>query len=117
MKLNEIKDNLGSSETRKRIGRGIGSGTGKTSGKGHKGQKARSGVAIKSFEGGQMPLYRRVPKLKHFPIVNQNNFTVINVSRLNDLKEGTTVNLDSLVKEGILTKPKNPLKYFVVDFM
>ena len=93
-----------------RVGRGIGSGKGKTSGRGVKGQKSRSGVAIKSFEGGQMPLYRRVPKLKHFPIVNQNNFTVINVSRLNDLKEGTTVNLDSLVKEGILTKPKNPLK-------
>ena len=57
-----------------------------------------------------MPLYRRVPKLKHFPIVNQKNFTVLNVSSLNALKEGTIVNLDSLVKEGILTKPKNPLK-------
>ena len=57
-----------------------------------------------------MPLYRRVPKLKHFPIVNQKNFTVLNVSRLNALKDGTIVNLDLLVKEGILTKPKNPLK-------
>ena len=63
-----------------------------------------------SFEGGQMPLYRRVPKLKHFPIVNQKTFTVLNVSNLNSLKEGTVVNLDLLVKEGILTKPKDPLK-------
>ena len=95
---------------KKRLGRGIGSGKGKTSGRGVKGQKSRSGVAIKSFEGGQMPLYRRVPKLKHFPIVNQKSFTVLNVSSLNALKDGTVVNLDSLVKEGILTKPKNPLK-------
>ena len=57
-----------------------------------------------------MPLYRRVPKLKHFPIVNQKKFTVLNVASLNALKDGTVVNLDSLVKDGILTKPKNPLK-------
>ena len=62
MKLNQIKDNLGSTKSRKRIGRGIGSGTGKTSGKGHKGQKSRSGVAIKGFEGGQMPIHRRLPQ-------------------------------------------------------
>ena len=62
MKLNNIKDNKGANQERKRIGRGIGSGTGKTSGKGHKGQKARSGVAIKGFEGGQMPIHRRLPK-------------------------------------------------------
>ena len=60
-----------------RVGRGIGSGKGKTSGRGVKGQKSRSGVAIKSFEGGQMPLYRRVPKLKHFEIINQKNFSII----------------------------------------
>ena len=94
-----------------RKGRGIAAGQGASCGFGMRGQKSRSGRPTRpGFEGGQMPLYRRVPKLKHFPIVNQNNFTVINVSRLNDLKEGTTVNLDSLVKEGILTKPKNPLK-------
>ena len=76
-----------------------------------RGQKSRSGRPTRpGFEGGQMPLYRRVPKLKHFPIVNQKNFTVLNVSRLNSFKEGTVVNLDLLVKEGILTKPKNPLK-------
>ena len=62
MNLNEIKDNHKATKDRKRIGRGIGSGTGKTSGKGHKGQKARSGVAIKGFEGGQMPIHRRLPK-------------------------------------------------------
>ena len=61
MNLNEIKDNLKATKDRKRIGRGIGSGTGKTSGKGHKGQKARSGVAVKGFEGGQMPIHRRLP--------------------------------------------------------
>ena len=94
-----------------RKGRGIAAGQGASCGFGMRGQKSRSGRPTRpGFEGGQMPLYRRVPKLKHFSIVNQNNFTVINVSKLNDLKEGTTVNLDSLVKDGILTKPKNPLK-------
>ena len=62
MQLNQISDNKGSRKTKKRVGRGIGSGTGKTSARGHKGQKSRSGVAIKGFEGGQMPLYRRLPK-------------------------------------------------------
>jgi ribosomal protein L15 len=62
MKLNELSDNPGATKARKRLGRGIGSGKGKTAGKGHKGQKARSGVAIKGFEGGQMPIYRRLPK-------------------------------------------------------
>ena len=57
-----------------------------------------------------MPLYRRVPKLKHFPLVNPKHFTVLNVSALNDLKDGSTVNLDSLVKDGIVTSPKHPLK-------
>ena len=57
-----------------------------------------------------MPLYRRVPKLKHFPIINQKAFTVVNVAALNDLKEGAKVNLDSLVKDGLVTSPKHPLK-------
>ena len=93
-----------------RVGRGIGSGKGKTSGRGVKGQKSRSGVAIKSFEGGQMPLYRRVPKLKHFEIINQKNFSIINLEKLNDFKDNETVNLDSLVKKGLIFKPKFPLK-------
>jgi large subunit ribosomal protein L15 len=76
-----------------------------------RGQKSRSGRPTRpGFEGGQMPLYRRVPKLKHFPLINQKSFTIINISSLNDVKEGTTVNLDSLVKAGIVTSPKYPLK-------
>ena len=111
IKLESLQPNKGSRRKKMRKGRGIAAGQGASCGFGMRGQKSRSGRPTRpGFEGGQMPLYRRVPKLKHFPIVNQNNFTVINVSRLNDLKEGTTVNLDSLVKEGILTKPKNPLK-------
>jgi len=93
-----------------RVGRGIGSGKGKTSGRGVKGQKSRSGVAIKSFEGGQMPLYRRVPKLKHFEIINQKNFSIINLDKLNDFKDNDIVNLDSLIKKGLIFKPKFPLK-------
>ena len=107
--LNSISDSKSRSE-KKRVGRGTGSGIGKTAGRGHKGQKSRSGVAIKSFEGGQMPLYRRVPKLKHFEIINQKNFSIINLDKLNDFKENETVNLDSLVKKGLLYKPKFPLK-------
>ena len=95
---------------KKKLGRGIGSGKGKTSGRGVKGQKSRSGVAIKSFEGGQMPLYRRVPKLKHFEIINQKNFSIINLDKLNDFNDNDTVNLDSLVKKGLIFKPKFPLK-------
>ena len=81
MKLNELSDNPGANKTRKRIGRGIGSGKGKTAGQGHKGQKARSGVAIKGFEGGQMPLHRRLPK-RGFNNIFAKNFKVVNLGRL-----------------------------------
>ena len=109
--LNTLKSNTGSRKKKLRKGRGIAAGQGASCGFGMRGQKSRSGRPTRpGFEGGQMPLYRRVPKLKHFPIVNQKNFTVLNVSRLNALKDGTIVNLDLLVKEGILTKPENPLK-------
>ncbi|MEQ9327088.1 MAG: 50S ribosomal protein L15 [Rhodospirillales bacterium] len=81
MKLNELRDNPGARKERKRIGRGIGSGTGKTSGKGHKGQKARSGVAIKGFEGGQMPIYRRLPK-RGFNNIFRNDYAEVNLGRL-----------------------------------
>ena len=109
--LETLQSNKGSRRKKMRKGRGIAAGQGASCGFGMRGQKSRSGRPTRpGFEGGQMPLYRRVPKLKHFPIVNQKNFTVLNVSSLNALKEGTVVNLDSLVKEGILTKPKNPLK-------
>ena len=111
IKLESLQSNKGSRRKKMRKGRGIAAGQGASCGFGMRGQKSRSGRPTRpGFEGGQMPLYRRVPKLKHFPIVNQKNFSVLNVSRLNALKEGTIVNLDLLVKEGILTKPKNPLK-------
>ena len=111
IKLEFLQSNQGSRRKKMRKGRGIDAGQGASCGFGMRGQKSRSGRPTRpGFEGGQMPLYRRVPKLKHFPIVNQKNFTVLNVSSLNEFKEGTVVNLDSLVKEGILTKPKNPLK-------
>ncbi len=111
IKLESLQSNKGSRRKKMRKGRGIAAGQGASCGFGMRGQKSRSGRPTRpGFEGGQMPLYRRVPKLKHFPIVNQKNFTVLNVSSLNTLKDGTVVNLDLLVKEGILTKPKNPLK-------
>ena len=111
IKLESLQSNKGSRRKKMRKGRGIAAGQGASCGFGMRGQKSRSGRPTRpGFEGGQMPLYRRVPKLKHFPIVNQKNFTVLNVSSLNALKEGSVINIDSLVKKGILTKPKNPLK-------
>ena len=111
IKLESLQPNKGSRRKKLRKGRGIAAGQGASCGFGMRGQKSRSGRPTRpGFEGGQMPLYRRVPKLKHFPIVNQKTFTVLNVSNLNSLKEDTVVNLDLLVKEGILTKPKDPLK-------
>ena len=112
MNLSNLKPEEGSIHNpKKRLGRGQGSGKGGTSARGHKGAKSRSGYSRKiGFEGGQMPLYRRVPKLKHFTLVNPKHFTVVNVSALNELKAGSTVNLDSLVKDGVVTSPKHPLK-------
>ena len=81
MRLNQLSDNPGATKNRKRVGRGIGSGKGKTSGHGVKGQKSRSGVAIKGFEGGQMPLHRRVPK-RGFNNIFAHNFKVVNLGRL-----------------------------------
>ena len=111
IRLESLKSNKGSRRKKLRKGRGIAAGQGASCGFGMRGQKSRSGRPTRpGFEGGQMPLYRRVPKLKHFPLVNPKFFSIINVSALNELKEGTTVNLDSLVKAGILTNPKHPLK-------
>jgi large subunit ribosomal protein L15 len=81
MRLNELSDNRGARTARKRVGRGIGSGLGKTAGRGHKGQKSRSGVSIKGFEGGQMPLYRRLPK-RGFTNIFRNEFVEVNIGRL-----------------------------------
>ena len=83
MKLNTL--NSKNSKSKKRLGRGIGSSKGKTSGRGHKGQKSRSGVAIKSFEGGQMPLYRRLPKRGFKSVKNNHNIAIINISRIQQI--------------------------------
>ena len=96
MKLNEIKDNLGSSKSRKRIGRGIGSGTGKTSGKGHKGQKSRSGVSIKGFEGGQMPIHRRLPK-RGFTNINRINYTELNLDNIQKLIDSKKIDSKKMI--------------------
>ena len=101
MKLNQIKDNLGSTKSRKRIGRGIGSGTGKTSGKGHKGQKSRSGVSIKGFEGGQMPIHRRLPK-RGFTNINRINFTELNLDNIQKLIEGKKIDPKKIINYKIL---------------
>jgi large subunit ribosomal protein L15 len=96
MKLNEIKDNLGSTKPRKRIGRGIGSGKGKTSGKGHKGQKSRSGVSIKGFEGGQMPIHRRLPK-RGFTNINRINYTELNLNNIQKLIDGKKIDTKQII--------------------
>jgi len=109
--LNSLQPNKGSRKRKLRKGRGIAAGQGASCGFGMRGQKSRSGRPTRpGFEGGQMPLYRRVPKLKHFEIINQKKFSVINISNLNDLESGSTVNIDSLVKSKKITNPKYPLK-------
>ena len=109
--LNTLKSNSGSRKKKLRKGRGIAAGQGASCGFGMRGQKSRSGRPTRpGFEGGQMPLYRRVPKLKHFEIINQKNFSTINLDKLSDFKDNDTVNLDSLVKKGLIFKPKYPLK-------
>ncbi|MBX3584518.1 MAG: 50S ribosomal protein L15 [Rhizobiaceae bacterium] len=115
MKLNELRDNEGATHSRKRLGRGIGSGSGKTSGRGVKGQKARSGVAINGFEGGQMPLYRRLPK-RGFKNPNAKDFNTVSVGRIQaaidakklDAKE--VVNAESLVKAGVIRRAKDGVR-------
>ena len=109
--LNTLKSNTGSRKKKLRKGRGISAGQGASCGFGMRGQKSRSGRPTRpGFEGGQMPLYRRVPKLKHFEIINQKNFSIVNLSKLNEFKDNEIVNLDSLVKKKVLFKPKFPLK-------
>lgn len=111
MKLENLSPKPGSKRAKRRIGRGIAAGQGATCGFGMRGQKARSGTGTKAgFEGGQMPLYRRVPKLKHFPLVNQKQYTVINVEALKDLPPNTEVTLDSLMENGIVTSNDGRLK-------
>lgn len=115
MKLSEIADNPGARKKRMRVGRGIGSGKGKTAGRGGKGQTARSGVRIKGFEGGQMPLHRRLPK-RGFNNIFRLDFAEINLDRIQDaidaklLDAGSVINAESLVKSGALRRSKDGVR-------
>jgi large subunit ribosomal protein L15 len=115
MKLNGISDNPGSSKERMRIGRGIGSGKGKTGGRGVKGQKARTGVHVKAFEGGQMPLHRRLPK-RGFHNPFSSHYNEVNLSRVQaavdagKLDTHQTVTLDALIAAGVCSKPRDGVK-------
>ena len=104
MKLDELRPAPGSKAARKRVGRGIGSGLGKTSGKGHKGQNARSGGGVRpGFEGGQMPLFRRIPK-RGFNNRNSKIYTEVTLSMLERLENGTEVTAESLCELGLIKK-------------
>lgn len=115
MKLNDLRDKDGATHSKKRLGRGIGSGSGKTAGRGVKGQKARSGVAINGFEGGQMPLYRRLPK-RGFKNIFAKDFNTVSLARVQaaidakklDAKE--TVTVESLIKAGVLRRAKDGVR-------
>ena len=115
MKLNELHDNEGATKKRKRVGRGVGSGTGKTAGRGIKGQKSRSGVAINGFEGGQMPLYQRLPK-RGFNKPNRKAFAVVNLGLIQkfidagkiDAKKDITE--DVLIESGLVRRKKDGIR-------
>ena len=104
MKLSELSPAAGSTQVAKRKGRGHGTGNGKTAGRGHKGQKARSGGGVRvGFEGGQMPLARRIPK-RGFTNIFAKEYTTVNVETLNKLADGTVVTAESLKEAGIISK-------------
>ena len=115
MKLNDIRDNAGAKKGRMRVGRGIGSGKGKTAGRGVKGQKARTGVAVKGFEGGQMPLYRRLPK-RGFWNPFSKDLNEVNLGRIQEAVEAKKldvsqpVTVESLIAAGVVTKPRDGVK-------
>jgi large subunit ribosomal protein L15 len=115
MRLNDIKDKEGASKARVRVGRGIGSGVGKTGGRGVKGQKSRTGVAINGFEGGQMPLHRRLPK-RGFSKWRRKNFNELSLGMLQTaveagkLKDGQSVAVADLVEAGVLRRPKDGVR-------
>ena len=115
MKLNEIRENDGATRNRKRVGRGIGSGRGKTSGAGHKGQKARSGVAIKGFEGGQMPIHRRLPK-RGFNNIFRKDYVEVNLGRVQaaidagKLDSKKPVDAATLVAAGVISKARDGVR-------
>ncbi|MBR1568215.1 MAG: 50S ribosomal protein L15 [Lachnospiraceae bacterium] len=110
MNLSSLKPAEGSKQSDNfRRGRGHGSGNGKTAGKGHKGQKARSGAPRPGFEGGQMPLYRRIPK-RGFTCINSKDIAYVNVSSLERFDNGTEVTVNSLIEEGIIKNSKDGVK-------
>jgi len=115
MKLNELSDREGATHSKKRLGRGIGSGSGKTAGRGVKGQKARSGVALNGFEGGQMPLYRRLPK-RGFKNIFAKKFNVVSLARVQQavdaekLDTKATVDAEALVKAGVIRRAKDGVR-------
>ena len=110
MKLNQLTATPGATKARKRIGRGYGAGTGKTAGKGHKGQKARAGHGMRpGFEGGQMPLQRRVPK-RGFNNIFAKEIIAINVGSLNAFEDGAVVNAEALIGKGIVKKAGDGIK-------
>lgn len=112
MRLHSIAPKPGSKKRKRRLGRGVSAGQGASAGKGMRGQKSRSGGSTRpGFEGGQMPLYRRLPKLKHFTVINRQEYTIINVSKLASMPANSEVTLASLKEAGIVTgNNKNPLK-------
>jgi large subunit ribosomal protein L15 len=110
MKLHELKAAEGSRNERKRKGRGIGSGNGKTAGKGHKGQNARSGGGVRlGFEGGQTPLFRRLPK-RGFTNINRKDYAIVNLDTLNLFEDGTEVTPALLLETGVVSKEKAGIK-------
>ncbi len=111
MRINDAVPQKGSKKRRRRVGRGIAAGQGASAGLGMRGQKSRSGSGTRpGFEGGQMPLYRRLPKLKHFTVVNPKHYTTINVGKLASLPADTEVTLTSLMDAGLITANDGPLK-------
>ena len=110
MKLHELKPAEGSRKVRNRVGRGIGSGNGKTSGKGHKGQNARSGGGVRpGFEGGQNPLFRRLPK-RGFTNINRKEYAIVNLDALNRFEDGAEVTPAALLETGIVSKELSGIK-------
>lgn len=110
MNLSTLKPNEGSKRSSFRVGRGHGSGNGKTAGKGHKGQKARSGGGVRpGFEGGQMPLYRRLPK-RGFTNRNSIEMVAINVDLLNRFEDGAVVTVEAMIEAGIIKNPRDGVK-------
>jgi len=110
MKLHELKPTPGSRKERNRVGRGTGSGNGKTAGKGHKGQNARSGGGVRpGFEGGQTPLFQRLPK-RGFTNINRKDFAIVNLETLNRFEDGTEVTPELLIETGVVSSLKSGVK-------